>query len=129
MNPHSSRLACAAAELTLLAMVTPGCAGWYSSRTESPAEFVARAKPGLVRVTLAARPDSAFLLSLPTVRGDSILGVLRTTKQPEITAVASSDIRSLETQRLSPGKSLLAVGAVALVATVVLYHLIMSYPD
>jgi len=129
MNPHSSRPASAAAALTLLAMVTPGCAGWYASRTESPAEFVARAKPALVRVTLAARPDSAFLLSLPTVRGDSIFGVLQTTNQPEIIAVSSSDIRNLETRRLSPGKSLLGVGVVALISLVVLYRMFTSISD
>ena len=85
----------AAVALALFAVQTTGCATWHTVRTEHPAEYIARERPQAVRMTL---PESTLVLSLPSVRGDSILGVSRTTHPPQMLAIPSSNIRSLETQ-------------------------------
>ena len=95
MGPLSSRSYFAAAALTLLSIHASGCSTWHSVGTEHPALFIAREKPPTVRVTL---PESTLILSLPSVRGDSVLGISRGVSPPQMLAVPSSDIRKLETQ-------------------------------
>ncbi len=124
MHRLSSRPSFAAAALALFAIHTAGCATWHAVRTEHPAEFIAREKPQAVRVTL---PESTLVLSLPSVRGDSILGVSRTARPPRMLAIPSSDIRSLETQH-PPRSAKIMLGALG-AAAVAFAILAIVYPN
>ena len=84
----------ASAVLLLFIVLASGCASWHSIGKETPPEFIFRAKPEAVRLTL---PESTLVLSVPSVRGDSILGVSRATRPPQMLAVSASNIRELKT--------------------------------
>jgi hypothetical protein len=119
------RLAADASRFALIlamTLVLAGCATWHSTGTERPAAFIARKKPEAVRLTLA---ESTLVLRLPSVRADSILGVSRTTKPPQMLAVPASDVRRLET--LGPPKSAkimlgtISAGALAIVIAAMIF--------
>jgi len=80
--------------------------------TEHPALFIAREKPPTVRVTL---PESTLVLSLPSVRGDSILGISRAAGPARMVAVPTSGVRRLETHG-APTSTKVALGTIGVVA-------------
>ena len=108
-----------------LTFLLNGCAGWHTVKGPS-AEYIAREKPEAVRLTLA---ESTLVLRLPSVRADSILGVSRTTKPPQMLAVPASDVRRLET--LGPPKSAkIMLGTISAAAlAIVIAAMIFSSPQ
>ena len=96
------------------------CMSW-KTQPVSPEQVVAQ-KPDQVRVTLAS--GSRILVVQPTIAGDSLIGVPPVGSDSALSAqrlaVALSDVRSVEVQRVNAGKTALLIGGVGVTALVVI---------
>lgn len=98
----------------LLLVLLAGCHSWRPT-TVSPQTLISAEQPSSVRVTLLN--GETVTVESPTVRNDSIVGVMDAS-----VGVASRDVRSLEVRRLSIGKTIglgFGIAAGLLVALVV----------
>ena len=100
------------AALVLVVGAFPGCAGWHAVKGP-PAEYIAKEKPDVVRLTLA---DSTLVLSRPTVSGDAVMGKGKNGRSPRVVGVPQAEIRSMEihTTRGSKGAKFAAVSVTVL---------------
>ena len=89
-----------------------GCAAWRVVK-DPPAEYVARRKPDVVRLTLA---DTSMVLSRPQARGDSVVGLGKGIHPRRWTGIPSSEIRGLEihTTRGTKGTKIAAISITTL---------------
>jgi hypothetical protein len=79
--------------LALLAVLAPGCASWHSIGKETPAVYVARERPDVVRFSVG---DSSLVLSRPDVRGDSVIGLCKSVHPHRWAGVRGDQIREME---------------------------------
>lgn len=103
----------------MLGLQAGACMSW-KTQPVSPDQVVAR-NPDQVRVTLAS--GSRIVVTHPTIVGDSLIGAPAgsdSTPSAERLAVALSDVRSVEVQRVNAGKTALLIGGVGLTALVVI---------
>ena len=104
----------------MLGLQAGACTSW-KTQPVSPDQVVAR-NPDQVRVTLAS--GSRIIVTQPTIVGDSLIcaaaGSDSTQKRARRQAVALSDVRSVEVQRVNAGKTALLIGGVGLTALVVI---------
>jgi xanthine/uracil/vitamin C permease (AzgA family) len=105
---YMRRISLAAA---LLVVAAPGCSRWGITSV-APRAAVQDSRPKAVRVTTFT--GSSVILAEPSVRGDSLVGLLRHNGN-RATAVSLGDVASLETRRFDvPGTmALIAVGGAA----------------
>lgn len=116
-RPH--RLVIAVTTLALLSV--GGCRSWRVSEV-TPQQLIQGQTPSQVRV--ATTTDSAkVVLFQPIIIGDSLRG-LPTELAVRPRMIALAQITEIATRRFNPGKTLLAVAAIA--AGVVAYDLLMS---
>jgi len=103
------------ASIALVVIAFSGCAGWHSVKGP-PAEYIAREKPDVVRLSLE---DSSLVLSRPTVEGDRVAGLSKGTHPRRWTGVPAAEIRGLEihSTRGSRGTKIIAASAVAIFVT------------
>jgi len=103
----------------LLLLYLPACTSWHVG-IPTPAEFVETEQPERVRVT---RTDgSTFMLRSPVVRGDTLVGTVGgggLVREDTVLTVRLllSDVRSVAVGRKSAGNTLLVVGFVLGVLT------------
>ena len=103
----------------VLGLQAAACMSW-KTQPVSPDQVVAR-KPDQVRVTLAS--GGRIVVVRPTIVGDSLIAAPAgsdSTRSAERLAVALSDVRSVEVQRVNAGKTALLIGGVGLTALVVI---------
>jgi hypothetical protein len=104
---HVSRSARSAVSALLTALYLASCHSWQVG-TPTPAQFVEREHPAQVRVT---RTDSSTVtLQSPTVRGDSLVGLLAGTPGGDSARQAGvplGDVASVASRQGSTGKTIL----------------------
>jgi len=89
-----------ASAISALFLTLAGCSSWHTIESESPAAYIARAKPSRVRLSVA---ESTLVMGHPAVSGDSIVGTLSASRPREKVAVPASDIGKLEGPSSGPG--------------------------
>jgi hypothetical protein len=104
-------------DAVLLAAYLPGCATWRPVRTPSPAEYVEARNPERVRIM--GLDSSRMVLRTPTVRHDSLVGVVGGGLAAEDTlrwsGMPCSQVRQLEVRQGNTAMVLGAVGVLMLV--------------
>ena len=101
----------------LLALAT-GCSSWTAIEKETPEQYIARTRPGHVRLSVG---DSTIVLSRPLVQGDSIVGSVIVPSTEKQVAVDAPGVRKLEV----PANTALPwifLGAGVVVLLLHLYH-------
>jgi len=112
------RITLALSEATALSFDQPFSAAWHVGMP-SPTAYVADEHPTSVQVT---RGDLTKLtLTLPVVRGDSLVGQAAGMGTHAAPSVASADVRVLASSRPSTAKTVGLVAAVGIVAVVATY--------
>src|SRR5438477_9261001 len=83
--------------LIILLTLANGCALWHEVGKGDLSGYLAREKPGTVRVSLA---DSTLVLTRPLIQRDSLLGLVRESRPPQYAAVNVADIQKVEARTL-----------------------------
>src|SRR5438105_14193674 len=81
----------------LLSTTISGCALWHEVGKGDLSGYLAREKPGTVRVSLE---DSTIVLTRPLLQRDSLLGLVRESRPPHDAAVNAADIQKVEARTL-----------------------------
>jgi hypothetical protein len=103
--------------VVVLLLLTGACTSWHVE-TMPPAELVAERKPEQVRIRLVDR--QRFVLRMPTIRGDSLVGG----QDGGARSVAFAEIDEIAVRRVDALKT---TGAVVLVAGVAFGTLFVAY--
>ncbi len=95
----------------------PACTSWQVG-TPTPAQFVEREHPERLLVT---RTDSSTVtLDSPTVRGDTLVGLLAGADSARIVGIPLSDVTSVASREGSTGKTILLTAGIVVGALGVL---------
>ena len=101
----------------LLLVYLPACTSWQVG-TSTPAQFVQTEQPDRVRVTRA--DGTKMELRSPVVQGDSLVGTAGEDTTSHVSLLLS-DVQSVAVQKVSAGKTTLAVAGGLVVVLVIAY--------